>query len=94
MFIPDHNAIETPFYLYDLDLLDRTLLSALNEAARHGFTIHYAVKANHNTRLLRNICLAGAGADCVSGNEVLHSLEQGFDPSSIVFAGVGKTTGY
>src|SRR5690606_12646665 len=34
---------------------------------------------------------AGIGADCVSGNEVKKAIEVGFQPSDIVFAGVGKS---
>jgi diaminopimelate decarboxylase len=33
----------------------------------------------------------GFGVDCVSGNEVSEALHRGFDPSAIVYAGVGKS---
>ncbi len=81
----------TPFYFYDLDLLRETLVSCRREASRYGFHLHYALKANSNPRILELISKAGYGADCVSGNEVRAALESGFDPSGIVFAGVGKT---
>jgi len=83
--------MQTPYYLYDLTLLHETLYAAKTQAAKYGYEIHYAVKANANPILLRLIAEAGFGADCVSGNEIKVSLENGFNPQGIVFAGVGKT---
>ncbi|MGK6352776.1 diaminopimelate decarboxylase [Parapedobacter sp. DT-150] len=82
---------ETPFYYYDLALLQRTLEAAKQASASHGFHVHYALKANFNDRVLGCIRDAGFGADCVSGNEVKKALESGFAPGDIVFAGVGKS---
>lgn len=82
---------ETPFFYYDLKLLQATLDNALQEATAHGFHIHYALKANFNERILALIQQSGIGADCVSGNEVLKAIEVGFDAEKIVFAGVGKS---
>ena len=53
--------------------------------------MHYAFKANSNKPILNLILKYGLGADCVSGNEIKLALDSGFPPSSIVFAGVGKT---
>ena len=84
--------IETPFYYYDAELLRQTLRSINDEASKHeGFTVHYAVKANANPRVLRIIREAGLGADCVSGGEIEASVKAGFPASKIVFAGVGKS---
>ncbi|GAB4142440.1 MAG: diaminopimelate decarboxylase [Bacteroidia bacterium] len=81
----------TPFYAYDLQLLQRTL-SKLNTAAQvRRFHVHYALKANTDKRVLDVIRKAGLGADCVSGNEVKCAVKSGFDPKQIVFAGVGKS---
>ena len=83
--------IETPFYYYDAELLRKTLCSINEEAGKHeGFTVHYAVKANANPKVLRLIREAGLGADCVSGGEIESSVKAGFPASKIVFAGVGK----
>lgn len=82
--------IQTPFYYYDMELLDRTLSIIKEETAKYGFTEHYAIKANANPTLLKHIASYGFGADCVSGGEVKAALEAGFNPSKIVFAGVGK----
>jgi len=81
----------TPFYLYDLELLGRTLDLAQTEATQYGYQIHYALKANANGPILEHILARGFGADCVSGNEVKRALEAGFSPEHIVFAGVGKS---
>jgi diaminopimelate decarboxylase len=81
---------DTPFYYYDLDLLKATLAACKIEADRHGYQVHYALKANFNHRIVQTICNAGFGADCVSGNEVKYAIETGFKPEQVVFAGVGK----
>lgn len=80
---------ETPFYFYDLGLLGRTL-DSVKEAAG-DFCVHYAVKANANSHILREIAGRGLGADCVSGGEVEAAFAAGIPADKIVFAGVGKT---
>lgn len=81
---------ETPFYLYDIGLLDQTLESLMSIASKYNYKIHYAIKANYDARLLQIIRKHGVGIDCASGNEVRCAIEAGFDPKSIVYAGVGK----
>jgi len=81
----------TPFYYYDLDLLQNTLNSIIKESNKYNYHVHYAFKANTNSKLLNLIQQAGLGADCVSGNEVKCAITNGFDSSKIVFAGVGKS---
>ena len=83
-------SYETPFYLYDIDLLRRTLESVVYESAKHNYKVHYAIKANYDDYLLGIIREYGLGIDCASGNEVRKALELGFDPKGIVYAGVGK----
>ncbi|MDR1742744.1 MAG: diaminopimelate decarboxylase [Dysgonamonadaceae bacterium] len=85
------NRLDTPFYYYDIALLRRTLETISNEVKDKNYHIHYAVKANANPRILKEIAAFGFGADCVSGNEILRALECGFPASKIAFAGVGKT---
>jgi len=80
----------TPFYLYDIDLLRQTLQSAVSVAERYKYVIHYAIKANYDPRILQVIKEYGLGIDCASGNEVRCAIEAGFDPKTIVYAGVGK----
>lgn len=82
--------LPTPFYAYDLTLLDQTLDACMASAKKYGFHVHYALKANANKEILDQISAKGFGADCVSGNEVLKALDCGFTPAKVVFAGVGK----
>ena len=85
-------GVDTPFYYYDVELLEKTIATVKAEAERYGnFDVHYAIKANFNPRLLKIMADAGLGADCVSGGEVAAALAVGVPASKIVFAGVGKT---
>ena len=83
-------SLETPFYYYDTNLLEKTL-SAISKASPAAYHIHYALKANAHPTLLHYVREAGLGADCVSGNEVKRAIDCGFDKEKIVFAGVGKS---
>lgn len=83
-------ALPTPFYYYDVKLLQDTLDMVKYEAGKYGYHAHYAVKANANPRILSIIAENGLGADCVSGGEVKAALDAGFPADKIVFAGVGK----
>ena len=88
--IDKFQALRTPFYYYDTQLLDQTL----DEAKRclyADYHLHYAVKACTNPQVLRHIVAAGLGADCVSGGEIRACLDAGFPADKIVFAGVGKS---
>ena len=83
--------IETPFYYYDSALLKRTLETVKKSADAYGYHIHYAIKANTNPGILAEVTKYGFGVDCVSGGEIKHALEAGFDGNKIMYAGVGKT---
>jgi diaminopimelate decarboxylase len=89
--IDELKAIQTPFYFYDLKLLDQTLNEIKRTARDPRFKVHYAIKANANPGVLRRIQAAGLGVDCVSGGEIKAALEAGFKNDRIVFAGVGKS---
>jgi len=82
--------IPTPFYYYDMELLDKTLQTVKKEAGLYGYHVHFAIKSNANQRILERIAANGLGADCVSGGEIQAALNAGFPSSKIVFAGVGK----
>ena len=83
--------ISTPFYYYDLSLLHETLRQIVQHSNHPGFKVHYAVKANDNPEILKIIKGYGLGVDTVSGGEIQRAIECGFEPSQIVYAGVGKT---
>ena len=82
--------LPTPFYYYDMHLLQQTLDVVKAESGKYGYHVHFAIKANANPRLLSLIAKNGLGADCVSGGEVRAALDAGFPANKIVFAGVGK----
>lgn len=84
--------IRTPFYYYDTEILQQTLDAIKKEIGdKPNYHLHYAVKANANPKVLKQISQAGFGADCVSGGEIRASLAAGFPAKEIVYAGVGKS---
>lgn len=88
---PEIENIETPFYLYDMSLLRRTLDELSRQSSRYGYQVHYAVKANFDRRIVDEICKWDLGIDCVSGGELALVREAGFPADKIVYAGVGKS---
>lgn len=89
--IAHFSKLETPFYYYDLNLLESTLNACKKAADVYQFHVHYAMKANFNPIVLKKIEAVGFGADCVSGGEVSKAIEVGFKNDKVVFAGVGKS---
>ncbi len=86
------SKVGTPFYFYDLNLLEDTINNVKEALKDHdNFCVHYAVKANSNPEILRLMADAGFGADTVSGGEVSAAVAAGFSPKDILLAGVGKT---
>lgn len=84
-------AENTPFYYYDVKLLDATIDAVKQSSSFPGFHVHYAVKANSNPEILKRIAASGLGADTVSIGEIKAAIDAGFPAPKIVFAGVGKT---
>ena len=82
--------LKTPFYFYDIDLLDKTILS-LKESLDPNYSVYYAIKANNNSKIIKLIKDHDLGIDAVSGEEINKSLNNSIKPKKIVFAGVGKT---
>jgi diaminopimelate decarboxylase len=81
----------TPLYVYSRVAIEERWTSYEHAFASVPHRICYAVKANGNGAILRLFAGLGAGADIVSGGEMLAALRAGFPPERIVFAGVGKT---
>ena len=44
-------SYKTPFYFYDLELLQHTLAIVKSESAKYNYHVHYAFKANTNSKL-------------------------------------------
>lgn len=82
---------QTPFYFYDLNLLESTLTEIKKQSSKYDFKIHYAIKANYNLPILKLIKKHNFGVDCVSANEIRMAKKVGFVMNDVVFAGVGKT---
>lgn len=82
--------IRTPFYYYDMEVLNATL-QEIRSHLKPNYHMHYAVKACTNADVLKRIAAAGFGCDCVSGGEIEACLAAGFNAKDIVFAGVGKS---
>jgi len=85
--------VGTPFYCYSTATLERhyKVFAEALEGLNAG--ICYAVKANSNIAVLATLARLGAGADVVSGGELVRALEAGIPAGKIVFSGVGKTMG-
>ena len=90
--IDKFRTLQTPFYYYDTKVLRDTLSAINQEVAKYpNYSVHYAVKANANPKVLSIIRESGMGADCVSGGEVRAAIKSGFPADKVVFAGVGKS---
>jgi diaminopimelate decarboxylase len=83
--------VATPFYLYSDSSFRDQFLSLKKVLAPLRPTICFAMKANSNLAVLKNLVKRGAGLDIVSGGELFRALKAGCPPSRIVYAGVGKT---
>jgi len=81
----------TPLFVYSRAAIEEAWRAYESAFAAVPHRICYAVKANGNGSILRVLAGLGAGADIVSGGEMLAALRAGFPPERIVFAGVGKT---
>ena len=84
-------AVPTPFYYYDMDLLHSTLDAINQQIEGYPYKVHYAIKANGNHRIISEIANAGIGADLVSGREIQAACNAGFNPQEMTYSGVGKT---
>ena len=81
----------TPIYCYSLKKIKNNILNFKKEFKKINPLICFAVKANPNSVLLREISKLGIGADVVSLGELMKALKSGIKPNKIVFSGVGKT---
>ncbi len=81
----------TPLYVYSQDDIQERLVRLRKSFRRPGTLICYALKANSSRAVCRILAQAGAGAEVVSGGELLRAGAAGFSPDKTVFSGVGKT---
>ena len=85
------DAVGTPVYVYATATLRRHYRVLAEALSALTPTICYAIKANGNVGVVASLAREGAGADVVSGGELLTALSAGVPASGIVFSGVGKT---
>ena len=81
----------TPFYIYSENQITFNFLKFANTFKKTNPLICFAAKSNSNSNILKILGRLGAGADVVSGGELLKALKAGIKPNKIVFSGVGKT---
>ena len=82
---------KTPFYIYSENQIISNYLNFVKTFKKTNPLICFAAKSNSNTNILRVLGKLGAGADVVSGGELLKALKANIKPKNIVFSGVGKT---
>ena len=81
----------TPLYCYSYNKIKENIKNLKKKFSSINPLICFAVKANPNKILLREIGKLGLGADVVSMGELMMALKSGINPNKIVFSGVGKT---
>ena len=84
-------AVGTPFYCYASATLERHYNVFAGAFADVDALVCYAMKANSNQAVIATLAKLGAGADVVSGGELLRARAAGIPPHKIMFSGVGKT---
>jgi len=82
---------KTPFYIYSENQIIFNFLKFANTFKNTNPLICFAAKSNSNLSILKILSKLGAGADVVSGGELLKALKAGIKANKIVFSGVGKT---
>jgi len=82
----------TPIYVYSGASIEDAYSQLSSSISDTNTEINFALKANSTLGILSLLSKLGAGADIVSGGELLKALHVKINPQKIVFSGVGKTT--
>ncbi|HVT56019.1 MAG TPA: diaminopimelate decarboxylase [Xanthobacteraceae bacterium] len=83
--------VGTPFYCYSTATLERHYQVFAEAFSGVPSLVCFALKANSNQAVIATLARLGAGADIVSGGELMRALSAGVPANKIVFSGVGKT---
>ena len=83
---------DTPIYCYSSNRIKENILNFKKYFKKINPLICFAVKANTNVSILKEIKKFNLGADVVSIGELMKALKAGINNKKIVFSGVGKTT--
>jgi diaminopimelate decarboxylase len=84
-------AVKTPFYCYSTATLTRHYNVFAGAFADVDALVCYAMKANSNQAVIATLAKLGAGADVVSGGELMRARLAGVPRDKIMFSGIGKT---
>ena len=83
---------ETPIYCYSYKKLKNNIRKFKSHFKSLTPIICFAIKANSNLQIIKEIKKLGLGADVVSKGELMQALRAGINSKKIVFSGVGKTS--
>jgi diaminopimelate decarboxylase len=81
----------TPVYVYSAAVLRERYRAIDTAFGGYPHAVHYALKANSTLAIARLLHELGSAADANSVSEIEVARRAGFEPSQIVFTGVGKT---
>jgi diaminopimelate decarboxylase len=84
-------SVATPFYCYSTATLTRHYRVFAGAFADVDALVCYAMKANSNQAVIATLARLGAGADVVSGGELMRARLAGVPADKIMFSGLGKT---
>lgn len=84
------DSYETPVYVYDKQLIAQKFSDYQQAFSDRKHQICYAVKANSNIAVLKQLADLGAGFDIVSMGELQRVLMAGGKAEKTIFSGVGK----
>ncbi len=82
----------TPIYVYSGASIEDAYSQLSSSISDTNTEINFALKANSTLGILSLLSKLGAGADIVSGGELVKALHVKINPQKIIFSGVGKTT--
>lgn len=82
--------IETPFYIYDKNLIEKNAGTLLGNFSSCKTKIFFAAKANTSISVLKIIRRKNIGAEVVSPGEVFICLKAGFDPERILYNNIAR----
>ena len=83
---------ETPLYCYSYEKLKHNINNFKLNFKSFSPLICFALKANSNLMIIKEIKKLGLGADVVSKGELMKALKAGVNSKKIVYSGVGKTS--
>ncbi len=84
------DQVGTPFYIYNLNYIKEQynkLSGVFKEIGINEYKIIYALKANHNEKIVEFIRNLGIGIDASSPEEVAFALKHGFHEEDVIFTG-------